>query len=627
MIKPVIYQSKNKATDVINTILLIFILIISAIHISIGWERFGPLTDFSRELVIFQSVAKGAKLLKDIYLTYGPLAYSINITLFKIIGFGILQIQLINLILVLIYILIIYHLLRSLVSKTICLALTAFTLPFIFFNRTDSNFIFPYSYAALWANFLVILGIYFIKRYQTRKDILLAVLSLISALLIMSKFEIGLAFIISALVSYLFIIRSFDQLLKQIIKLLLATFSFFILLTGVYFFNGISTRELIQSVFSFAFTDKILVLNLFSLTTPKTYHLALLLIGTQIIIMILSLFLYQVIKNRGNKKLLKLFLLSGYVIIASVLVDYIRRILKGLVIREGYLDIGGLFDLIYQYVIFDVLSLIIALIIIYFIQRFRQKNINHSPVLSFQYWQIFIILFCLNLYPRIMQNYVAVAYTYLSFFILAGVILLLMLFKNLKIKYQLDWIFLIILIPLTMLASYINIKFYYIRTQPINMRAGTIYVNNDLSPYGRDSLSKILALAQYIKKTSPDEPYLLAGPYSQIFYLLTDKIPATSFPMWDYYSFGPSYYLTNQEIDNIKKKHFKYAVIDNVSFSQNLFASRKKFTSADGYYQFGRDWGMTLNAYIKTKAVSTQVIYLNKTYSRKDNYLMFYTLN
>lgn len=156
------------------------ILIISIIFIFFSiffYSKTGNvLIDFSRESYIPFEMNNYGKLIKDIFLIYGPFGYIINSFLYKI------SLN-INMLLVLAHIIsyfcaiLFYFIIVKFEKPNLALVFTIFFIAISLFSNSTFSFVMPYSYSTLWAVFAIYLVLY--SLFYNKNKILFLSLGLI----------------------------------------------------------------------------------------------------------------------------------------------------------------------------------------------------------------------------------------------------------------------------------------------------------------------------------------------------------------------------------------------------------------------------------------------------------------
>ncbi len=125
------------------------------------------LVDFSREAYIPYQMLQGEKIIKDIFLIYGPFGYFINYLLYKVsVNINLLLIlsHIIGYICTIIFYIISKHYLKE---KDSLILSILFICVSVFSNSTFS-FVVPYSYSTLWAYLGCYLAYYFYINQKTK---------------------------------------------------------------------------------------------------------------------------------------------------------------------------------------------------------------------------------------------------------------------------------------------------------------------------------------------------------------------------------------------------------------------------------------------------------------------------
>lgn len=140
---------KKFKTDIIAGITLIILFCIYS-FVMVGHQSF-IIIDVGRETYIPWQILKGQVLYKDIVNIYGPLSYQINAALYFILGQSVNTLYLAGIVNSLLILGSFYLLSRLLTSPLMSFAMSLFVMSACVFNSFIFNFIFPYSYAAVYA--------------------------------------------------------------------------------------------------------------------------------------------------------------------------------------------------------------------------------------------------------------------------------------------------------------------------------------------------------------------------------------------------------------------------------------------------------------------------------------------
>lgn len=214
------------------------ILILTAIFIFFSiffYSKTGNiLIDFSRESYIPFEMINKEKLIKDIFLIYGPFGYIINSYLYKI------NLN-INILLILAHIIsyfctiLFYFIVKKFAKENISLIFTIFFILISIFSNSTFSFTMPYSYSTLWAIFASYIALYALLY---NKNIILF-LSL--GLILSNKIEMFIPILFIS-IGYLIYKKSFS------IKDFLYIFIFPIISYSYIFINSISYNEIIKNI-------------------------------------------------------------------------------------------------------------------------------------------------------------------------------------------------------------------------------------------------------------------------------------------------------------------------------------------------------------------------------------------
>ena len=150
---------------------LFVLLAIFTITCIATWGHCGDLlVDCGREAYIPYAVSQGKVLYKDIFCIYGSFAYLVNAFFFKIFSPNLNVLYVIGTIFSGFFILGTYFCSRFFLSKSISASVCIFLMYSIIFDNGIFNFIFPYSYAIVFAATFAIWILYFLLEYTKTKN-------------------------------------------------------------------------------------------------------------------------------------------------------------------------------------------------------------------------------------------------------------------------------------------------------------------------------------------------------------------------------------------------------------------------------------------------------------------------
>ena len=109
------------------------------------------LIDVGREAYIPWQMIEGKVLYRDIFNVYGPLGYQINTLAFLIFGVKLNTLYLMGFLNSVVITFVSYFITRLFASRRIAFCVIALTMSVCIFIRTFFNFIFAYSYSAVYA--------------------------------------------------------------------------------------------------------------------------------------------------------------------------------------------------------------------------------------------------------------------------------------------------------------------------------------------------------------------------------------------------------------------------------------------------------------------------------------------
>lgn len=173
----------QKLIDFSKKYCLLELLFIFAVALFMFFLFYGKqdayLIDVGREAYIPWQMLKGELLYKDIFNVYGPLGYQINAILFAIFGVHLNTLYLAGFVNSLVILTSIFYISKLFVKNSIAISIVGVVLFVCAFSQNFFNFIFSYSYCALYALSSALLSIYFLLKYikqNTSQNLILAFL-------------------------------------------------------------------------------------------------------------------------------------------------------------------------------------------------------------------------------------------------------------------------------------------------------------------------------------------------------------------------------------------------------------------------------------------------------------------
>jgi len=193
------------------------------------------LIDFSRESYIPYQINNGEKLIKDIFLIYGPFGYIINSLLYKIssnINILIVAAHLISCFIVILF----YLIARKFSEEKTSFIFSVFFIAISIFSNSTFSFVLPYSYSTLWA----ILGAYLVLFSLLYKKQIILYLAL--GLILSNKTEFFVPLFITS-ITFLIYKKNF-QAKNMLYMVFFPLFSY-----GYLYLASISKNDLINNFF------------------------------------------------------------------------------------------------------------------------------------------------------------------------------------------------------------------------------------------------------------------------------------------------------------------------------------------------------------------------------------------
>ena len=211
-----IIAGHQRITDFVALAAIAGIFIFFSVY---DWGHWGDLQiDCGREVYIPVEILKGRMLYRDLYYPYGPLVPYLQAILVWCFGIHLRTFYCFGLFLNLSITYLVYRLARRFVPPMAALVVAIACLR-QGFRESVSNYVFPYSYAAVVGLVLALVSIYFIFEYlDERADRKLIVAGLAAGLALLCKQEFGAAVLLA--VGFMMVwdfvtTRSFAALLRQ----------------------------------------------------------------------------------------------------------------------------------------------------------------------------------------------------------------------------------------------------------------------------------------------------------------------------------------------------------------------------------------------------------------------------
>lgn len=236
-----ILNPKYKNITITST-LFVLLLVMSAFFF---YSHGNIATDTGREAMIPLALLKGKVLYRDVLNIYGPLAYYINAFVYKILGIKIQSLYIAGTICSIVFLLTINRICLKFFQNGLSFLITLFVALSCVYNTRLFNFIFPYSYSAVYGLTFYTIGLFLLIQYtENKKTELLYTASLFAGAAFACKIEFAFLFLLTLIVSKIFIKNSFKTILIQIILFLLFPFFSY----SIPFIQGLSFKEAAEAV-------------------------------------------------------------------------------------------------------------------------------------------------------------------------------------------------------------------------------------------------------------------------------------------------------------------------------------------------------------------------------------------
>ena len=246
---------KNYKTDIINLFVLTLIFLA---FVCLFFGKVGDLIiDNGREAFFPAEILKGKVLYKDIFNIFGPLSYQLNALFYYFWGINLSLINIAGCINAFIILIVMYLISRTVTSPINSMFVCFVIIVACMFKTFIHNYLFPYSYAAVYALSSFLVSVLFCIYYIIKSKPSLMILSFFFAGLSLAfKYEFLLYFL------FLFIIIIFIKPLSRkniFLSIILSALPAFISF-GILFYQGLTVTELISSV-----------KTIYTFATTKTY--------------------------------------------------------------------------------------------------------------------------------------------------------------------------------------------------------------------------------------------------------------------------------------------------------------------------------------------------------------------
>jgi Dolichyl-phosphate-mannose-protein mannosyltransferase len=188
---------------------------------NISWLKWPDLViDFGEQAYIAWRLSEGTILYRDIAYFYGPLSSYVHALLFKLFGSQLIVLIIFNLVLVAVLAVLIYRLFLFMGSR---LSATSAGLIFLtvfafaqYLWMGNHNFICSYVYDVTHGIFLSFLAAgQFVKFAETRQNMKLVLLGLLSGLVLLTKIEVSLAWTTAVLAGLFLLFKTWNCTLRE----------------------------------------------------------------------------------------------------------------------------------------------------------------------------------------------------------------------------------------------------------------------------------------------------------------------------------------------------------------------------------------------------------------------------
>ncbi len=228
-----------------QNIYFVILTIVYIVFTAIFWGRFGnPIVDSGREAFIPYSMAYLGKILfKDLICIYGPLPYYLNAFVLKVFGPHLNVMYFLGAFASYVFLVFGYLIAKRFLGAKCSLIFSLAMLFTCIYKPVITNFIFPYSYAMVYALAFSMVYIFFILKYIEKKETKYLYLSaLFLSLCVLSKYDFAPCILILASVAFLY--RK-NLGIANIFKFCLVFFAPFFLILLIMLFQGVHLSNLL----------------------------------------------------------------------------------------------------------------------------------------------------------------------------------------------------------------------------------------------------------------------------------------------------------------------------------------------------------------------------------------------
>ena len=230
----------TNTNEIIYITFLIFIFLILSITIS---RHLGNIIiDCGREAYFPQQILKGKLLYKDLFNIFGPLSYQINAIFYKIFSINLSTLRLAGTINAGFILILLYSITRFFTTKEISFAISILIMVSCVFNPWIFNYIFPYSYAMVYAFSTFLFSVLFLLLYlKSSKQFFIPLSWFFLGISMTCKYEYVLYLIFLMFLTFILKINKKYILYSLILFLITPVLSF-----SVLFLQGLTINDLLE---------------------------------------------------------------------------------------------------------------------------------------------------------------------------------------------------------------------------------------------------------------------------------------------------------------------------------------------------------------------------------------------
>lgn len=512
-----------------NNRFLIFLTLIYIVFLIIFWGRFGdPVIDCGREAYIPYAMGFLDKILfKDIICIYGPVPYYLNAILLRFFGTSLNAVWAIGAILAYIFLFGYFKLAKRLMGALAAFCISLLILFCCIFSASISNFIFPYSFAIVYALVFAVFHMYsLVKFIDTKKSVYLYISAFLIALCVLSKLDFLPCIIVLPVLAFVY---KKNISFKTALCTLFSFIAPFIALFIIFLIQKVSFSDL-------AFNFKMISNMAHSPSLQYFYNVC-----TGYFFKFNKTFMFV-------PRFIGVLAVSFFTVLSAAFVSKIKNNwLKYPLYSAIILVCAFVLRICFFRYIFLYLPLLLLVFVIFkgaFFLFKNTKKLNDADICIYTIL-VFSLLFSLkSLFGLFHELY---GTFYIPFILLSACMVLLSLFK--KYDAFLNSGFLVFLLSVSLLFLFDNsVNFLGVKNFPVKTPAGTFYTTKSMADY----FNRAIWFLE--ENLSPDDTFVLMPEGLLLNFVLKNNYPYfnTSFTPLDFDAYGENY-LAEQFLANKPK--------------------------------------------------------------------------